>query len=107
MIARTWWGATRAEDADAYLDYLERTGFSEYRRTPGNRSVLGLRRIVNDRAEFLLLSLWDSEAAVREFAGEDIDKAVFYPEDERFLIERDIHVSHYEVVFDSTPVAHG
>ena len=107
MTARTWWGATRAEDADAYLDYLERTGFSEYRRTPGNRSVLGLRRIVNDRAEFLLLSLWDSEAAVREFAGEDIDKAVFYPEDERFLIERDNHVSHYEVVFDSTAVAHG
>jgi heme-degrading monooxygenase HmoA len=107
MIARTWRGATRGEDADAYLDYLDRTGFSEYRKTPGNRSVLGLRRIVNDRAEFLLISLWESEAAIRGFAGEDIGKAVFYPEDERFLIERDNHVSHYEVVFDSAPVAHG
>jgi heme-degrading monooxygenase HmoA len=107
MIARTWRGATRAEDADAYLDYLDRTGFSEYRKTPGNRSVLGLRRIVNDRAEFLLISLWESEAAIRGFAGEDIGKAVFYPADERFLIERDNHVSHYEVVFDSAPVAHG
>jgi heme-degrading monooxygenase HmoA len=106
MIARTWRGATRAEDADAYLDYLERTGFSDYRKTPGNRSVLGLRRIVNDRAEFLLISLWDSEEAIRGFAGDDIGKAVFYSEDERFLIERDNHVSHYEVVFDSAPVAH-
>ena len=107
MIARTWRGATRAEDADAYLEYLERTGFSEYRKTPGNRSVLGLRRIVADRAEFLLISLWDSEEAIRGFAGQDIGKAVFYPEDERFLIERDNHVSHYEVVFESAPVAHG
>jgi heme-degrading monooxygenase HmoA len=107
MIARTWWGATRADDADAYLEYLERTGFSEYRKTPGNRSVLGLRRIINGRAEFLLISLWDSEAAIRGFAGQDIAKAVFYPEDERFLIDRDNHVSHYEVVFETAPVAHG
>ena len=107
MIARSWWGATRAEDADAYLEYLERTGFSEYRKTPGNRSVLGLRRIINDRAEFLLISLWDSEEAIRAFAGKNIEKAVFYPEDERFLIERDNHVSHYEVVFERAPVTHG
>src|SRR3954469_131627 len=101
MIARTWRGATRAEDADAYLEYLERTGFSEYRKTPGNRSVLGLRRIVDDRAEFLLISLWDSEEAIRGFAGKEIEKAVFYPEDERFLIQRENHVSHYQVVFES------
>ena len=106
MIARTWHGATKAQDADAYLEYLERTGLAEYRKTPGNRGVLGLRRIVGDRAEFLLLSLWDSKDAVRAFAGDDIEKAVFYPEDERFLIGRDEHVSHYEVVHDTTPVEH-
>lgn len=98
MIARTWQGVTRAEDAEAYLVYLESTGLAEYRKTPGNRGVLGLRRIVGDRAEFLLLSLWDSKEAIRAFAGDDIDRAVFYPEDERFLIGRDEHVSHYEVV---------
>jgi heme-degrading monooxygenase HmoA len=66
--------------------------------------VLGLRRIVDDRAEFLLISLWDSRDAIRAFAGEDIEKAVFYPEDERFLVEREDHVSHYEVVFDTALV---
>src|SRR5919106_7014307 len=40
MIARTWRGAVRAEDADAYLDYLEATGLKEYRATPGNRAAL-------------------------------------------------------------------
>jgi heme-degrading monooxygenase HmoA len=104
MIARTWRGATKAKDSEAYLEYLQRTGFAEYRKTPGNRGVLGLRRIVNDRAEFLLVSLWESEAAIRRFAGSDIEKAVFYPEDERFLVDRDNHVSHYEVVFDTAAV---
>jgi heme-degrading monooxygenase HmoA len=104
MIARTWRGATQAQDAEAYLEYLRRTGLAEYRKTPGNRGVLGLRRIVKDRAEFLLISLWDSREAIRQFAGDDIEKAVFYPEDERFLVERDDYVSHFEVAFDSALV---
>lgn len=107
MIARTWRGATKADDAEAYLEYLHQTGFSEYRKTPGNRGVLGLRRIANDRAEFLLISLWESEEAIRGFAGDDVEKAVFYPEDERFLVDRDTHVSHYEVVFDTALVPQG
>ncbi|MGH7510516.1 MAG: antibiotic biosynthesis monooxygenase family protein [Gemmatimonadales bacterium] len=100
MIARTWRGATRAEDADQYLEYLERTGLAGYRKAPGNQGVLGLRRIADGRAEFLLVSLWESREAIRGFAGADDEKAVFYPEDERFLLERDEHVSHYEVVSD-------
>jgi heme-degrading monooxygenase HmoA len=105
MIARTWRGATKAEDAERYLDYLHQTGLAEYRKIEGNRGVLALRRIAQGQAEFLLISLWDSEGAIRQFAGANIDRAVFYPEDEQFLIERDDHVSHYEVVFDSALVS--
>jgi heme-degrading monooxygenase HmoA len=101
MIARTWRGATRAKDSAEYLGYLHRTGFSEYRKTDGNRGVVALRRIVDDKAEFLLVSLWDSEKSIRRFAGDDIEKAVFYPEDDRFLIERDERVTHFEVVFNT------
>ena len=107
MIARIWRGATKAEDAEAYLEYLHRTGFSAFRGTAGNQSALGLRRLVDGKAEFLIISIWDSEEAIRRFAGEDIQKAVFYPEDDRYLVDRDLHVSHYEVVFDSTAVAQG
>lgn len=99
MIARSWAGATRAADADAYLEYLRATGLAEYRATPGNRGVVALRRIAGDRAEFLLLTLWDSEEAIRRFAGDDIDRAVFYPEDDRYLVARDEKVRHYQVVF--------
>jgi heme-degrading monooxygenase HmoA len=97
VIARTWRGAVRAEDADAYLDYLEATGLKEYRETPGNRGVLALRRIDGDRCEYLIVSLWDSLEAVQRFAGENPEQAVFYPEDDRFLVDRDLTSTHYEV----------
>jgi heme-degrading monooxygenase HmoA len=98
MIARTWSGAVRAPDADAYLDYLNAVGTPGYTAIPGNRGVVTLRRLAGDRAEFLMISFWDSEEAVYAFAGPDVSRAVFYPEDDRFLIARDEHVTHYEVV---------
>lgn len=98
MVARTWSGATAVDDADAYLDYLELTGLREYRSTQGNRGVYVLRTIEPDRARFLLISLWDSMTAVRRFAGEEPERAVFYPEDDRFLIDRDEQVAHWEIL---------
>ena len=101
MIARTWRGATSAADAEAYLDYLRRTGLAAYADTPGHRGTLALRRVVDGRAEFFLVSLWESEEAIRRFAGDELGRAVFYPEDDRFLVGRDHHVDHYDVVFQS------
>ena len=43
------------------------------------------------------LSFWEARQAIQGFAGQDIEKAVFYPEDDRFLVERDLTVHHYEV----------
>ena len=50
------------------------------------------------RAEFLLISLWESFDAIRKFAGPQIEKAVYYPKDKEFLLELEPHVVHYEVV---------
>jgi heme-degrading monooxygenase HmoA len=98
MIARTWRGWTRAEDADAYVDYLFETGIKEYRMTPGNRAAYILRRNVGDRTEFVTLTFWDSLEAVRAFAGDDIEKAVFYPDDDRVLVDRENTTAHFEVI---------
>ena len=97
MIARTWRGAVRTEDAPAYAAYVQRTGIEDYQRTPGNRGAWLLWRVDGDRAEVITVSFWESRAAIEGFAGQDIEKAVFYPEDELFLIERDLTVHHYEV----------
>ena len=97
MIARLWTGRTKAEHYNAYLAYLEQSGVAELHATPGNRGVMVLRRLDGDEAEFGVMSLWDSLEDVKAFAGEDVDAAHYYPEDERFLLEFAPRVKHFEV----------
>ena len=103
MIARTWKGTVRRADAEKYADYIRETGFGEYGQTPGNRGAWMLRRDEGDRTEFITYSLWESLDAIRGFAGDDIETAVYYPEDERYMIEREDTVKHYEIVDEVQP----
>lgn len=103
MIARIWRGAVSVTDGDTYADYVSKTGVPGYTSTPGNRGVFMLRRRTQERFEFLMISFWDSMDAIRAFAGDQMDRAVFYPEDERFLVDKDLHVDHYEIVQHEDP----
>jgi len=98
MIARTWHGVTPLAKADEYLDYLHRTGVPDYRATEGNQGVYVLRRPEGDQAHFLLISLWESMAAIEKFAGPEPEKARYYPEDTDYLLELEPNVTHYEVM---------
>ncbi|HXJ65320.1 MAG TPA: hypothetical protein VNN79_16315 [Actinomycetota bacterium] len=107
MIARTWRGWTRSADADEYVEYLLRTGIREYEATQGNRAAYILRREDGDRTEFVTLTFWDSMDAVRGFAGGDVERAVFYPEDDRFLVERETTAKHWDVTTSGPAAAPG
>ena len=99
MIGRIWRGWVRTEDRAAYVDYIERTGLAEYRGTPGNEGAWMLARDHDDgTTEVVTFSFWTSREAIRGFAGDDIGQAVFYPEDDRYLVDRETTVTHYEVV---------
>ncbi len=104
MIARIWKGAVNRVDADAYAAYMNETGIAGYAQTPGNLGVWMLRRDVAQKTEIVMFTLWDSIEAVQGFAGEDYETAVFYAEDDRYLIERDLTALHYDV---HTPPARG
>jgi heme-degrading monooxygenase HmoA len=97
MIARIWRGVTRAEKAEQYLAYLIETGLKDYRAVPGNQGIEVLRRTYEDKTEFLLISFWESYEAIRAFAGDDPERAVYYPLDEEFLLDLEPQVTHYEV----------
>ena len=79
MIARIWRGITLADKADAYVDYLNETGLKDYAKTPGNQGVTVLRRLQGEHCEIVLISLWDSMAAVRAFAGENPERSRLLP----------------------------
>jgi heme-degrading monooxygenase HmoA len=98
MVARVWRGATRLEDVGEYVRYIEATGLASYRSTPGNRGAWIMWRPSGEEAEVVTLSFWDSRQAIESLAGTDIDRAVLYPEDDRYLIRSDLTVTHYDLV---------
>ena len=105
MIARTWHGVVPAARGDAYADYLSRTGVPDLAATSGNRGVYVLRRLDGGNVHFLLISLWDSLESIRAFAGDDMERARYYPEDHDFLLELEPRVTHYDVVSAPDPTA--
>ena len=100
-IARVWRGATREEDARPYRDAL-RADLREVRSVKGNLGAFVLERTVDGRAEFQFVSLWESMDAVVGFAGSDVDRAVYFRDDERVLLELTPRVEHYDVVAAET-----
>jgi heme-degrading monooxygenase HmoA len=68
-----------------------------YRETPGNLSAYALSRTDDAVTHVLMLSVWESQAAVAAFAGEQIDQAKYYDFDSDFLLEFEPTVQHYTV----------
>ena len=102
-IARIWRGATREEDARDYRDSL-RADLREVRAVGGNIGALVLEHTGDGQAEFLFVSFWESMEAVVGFAGADVDRAVYFRDDERVLLELTSRVEHYDIVA-ADPVA--
>lgn len=98
MIARIWRGRIRSADVPAYKAYIAETGLSDYRSTPGNRGAYMLTQIDGDVGHVVTLSFWDTEDSIRAFAGDDVTKARYYPEDERFLLDFPERVEHFDVI---------
>ena len=98
MIARTWRGVVHSDRLAEYVDIVERTGMTEYRATPGNLGAQLLTRDLGDgRSEIVTLSWWTDLDVIRAFAGDDIELAKYYPEDDEFLVDRATTVSHFAV----------
>ncbi len=98
MIARMWHGRVLASKSEAYIEYLNNTGIPDYKSTEGNLGVNMLTRTEGDEVHFLLISYWESLEMIKAFAGDQIDKARYYPEDKNYLQEFEPEVTHYVVV---------
>jgi len=105
MIARIWRGAVDLADGNAYAAHLvgDDGGIADYTDVPGNLGAWVLRANSHNRAEFVMFSLWESMDAIKAYAGDNPDRAVFYDKDQRYLIEREEIVSHFEVVGQGSP----
>ena len=91
-----WRGVVATEQIAEYVEIVERTGMEGYRATAGNEGAEIVTRDLGDgRTEIVTLSWWTSLDQIRAFAGEDVETAKYYPEDDAFLLERDPFVRHF------------
>lgn len=95
-ITRVWHGRTKAEDADSYLQFVIDTGVPDYKSVPGNLSVEIWRRIDGDLCHFWTVTKWDSYESIRKFAGDDVEKAKYYEDDVKYLLDFEEKVIHCE-----------
>lgn len=95
-ITRIWHGRTKAEYSDEYLQFLIDTGVADYKSVEGNLSVEVWRRIDGEVCHFWTVTKWDNYESIKKFAGEDLEKAKYYPEDSKYLLEFEPTVEHCE-----------
>ncbi len=98
MIVRMWHGRVPTTKAKTYRVFTKGRAIPDYRSVPGNISVHILERQEGDITHFITLTFWESLDAIRGFAGADVEKAKYYPEDKDFLLEFEPTVVHYQVV---------
>jgi heme-degrading monooxygenase HmoA len=97
MIARIWHGKTSESNFDAYTDLLKRLAIPHYEKTTGFKGLSFLRNIENGEAHFTLITYWENIESIKNFVGEDVEKAKYYKEDSDYLLAFEEKVKHFEV----------
>ena len=76
MIARVWHGKTSVAKSEQYKTFLLDVAVKDYRSVKGLQGLKFLHRIENNEAHFTLITFWPSIEVIKEFAGEEYEKAV-------------------------------
>jgi hypothetical protein len=99
MVGRIWHGWTTPENADAYENLLRTEIFPgiSSKNISGYRGIQLFRRPLGDEVEFITIMWFESWDAVKQFAGEDYEKAYVPPKARKVLARFDDRSQHYEI----------
>jgi len=99
MIGRIWHGWTMPENADVYENLLKQEIFPRIaaKNVAGYRGIQLFRRPIGEEVEFITIMWFESWEAVKEFAGEDYQRAYVPPQARKVLARFDDHSQHYEI----------
>jgi heme-degrading monooxygenase HmoA len=100
-----WHGRVPTLKADAYQEFLNKRAITDYRSIDGNISVYVLEQREGDITHFITMTFWETRESIRGFAGDDIERAKYYPEDKDFLLEFELTVVHYDIVEEAKSTA--
>ena len=102
MIARVWTARARPDGADAYQSHFREHVRPALVQVDGCKGAMLLHRPCGDAAgdavELIVISLWTSEDAIRNFSGPDIARSVVGESARKVLTSFDEIVRHFDVV---------
>lgn len=103
MISRIWHGYTTKSNADIYETLLQTEIFEgiKNRNIEGFKGIQLLRRELPTETEFITIMWFDSIDSVKDFAGNDYEKAVVPEKARKVLIRFDQMSQHYTVKSDN------
>jgi uncharacterized damage-inducible protein DinB len=96
MITRIWHGKTKKENADNYRQYVTDSGVKEYQQTDGNLDTQIWQKDEDGITHIWTVTQWKDFNSIKKFAGEDFQKAKYYPKDKEYLLEFEPNVEHYK-----------
>ena len=100
MIERHWKGIAKRERANEYLIHLQSDTFKELGAIKGFISAKILKKNAIEGIEFLVVTVWKDEDAIRRFAGSNIEMAVVPEQVREMMVSYDKTVQHYQVSFE-------
>lgn len=98
MVVRIWRGSTPVSVAKEYQEFVTRTGIADYQSTPGNLGAGVIQQQEGDVMHIWTVSQWDNYESIKGFAGEEYQKARYYEEDKKYLLQFEPNVFHYETL---------
>ena len=98
MIVRAWTAEASHGNVAAYVRHVQEIVLPELAQIPGHVGAYVLQRDLGGRIEFMVLTVWESMAAVERFAGKSLDRAVIAPAAQALLEKFDDTVRHYKIV---------
>ena len=96
MIARIWHGRTKTSDAEIYRQYVIATGIVGYRSIKGNLGAQIWQQSIGEFTHIYTISWWDNYDSIKAFAGDDFERAKYYDQDKKYLLEFEPNVQHCE-----------
>ncbi len=104
MIVRIWHGRTKTIDAELYRNFVIETGIKDYTSKKGNLGAQIWQRQEGDITHIWTVSWWKDYESISAFAGNDIEKAKYYDEDKKYLLEFEPKVIHCESFDFKSPI---
>jgi heme-degrading monooxygenase HmoA len=103
VISRQWLGVAKSSHAKRYIDHLRSETFPSLAKISGFVSASILQRTVRAGEEFLIVTVWESIEAIKQFAGENPEVAVVPAAVQAMMVEYDKSVRHYSITETYTP----